>query len=55
MYIGGFVLVGLVFLVIAVVAVVFGFIDKTIDGPLAVLATALISGVLGGLFGYAKQ
>ena len=54
-YTGGFVLVGVVFLVIAVAVVVLALNKTTIPESLTVLATALVSGVIGGLFGYAQQ
>lgn len=54
-YIGGFVLVGFVFVVTAGLALVLVLNDKAVPEWSSTLATALISGVIGGLFGYAKQ
>ena len=54
-YLGGFVLVGIVFLGIIAVAIVLGINNKTVPDPFWTVATALGSGVIGGLFGYAKQ
>lgn len=51
----GFGLVGVVFAVLAVVVVVLVSDDKLVPDSMATLATALISGTIGGLFGYAKQ
>lgn len=52
---GGFWLVGIVFLVTAGLAVVLILNDKEVPDWLSTFATALVSAVLGGLFGYAKQ
>ncbi|MEP1126312.1 MAG: hypothetical protein ABJH68_20715 [Ilumatobacter sp.] len=54
-YFGGFILVGLVFLVTAALALILVLDDKSVPDWMATLATALVSGVVGGLFGYAKQ
>lgn len=54
-YMGGFILVGLVFLVTAALALVLVLDDKSVPDWMSTLATALISGVVGGLFGYARQ
>lgn len=48
-------MVGIVFLILATLAVVLLLNNKSIPDSMATLATALISGVIGGLFGYAKQ
>lgn len=49
-YLGGFVLVGIVFLGIITVAIILGVNDKTVPEPFWTVATALGSGVIGGLF-----
>lgn len=54
-FLGGFVLVGVVFVVLAVVAVILVSDDKSVPDSLSTLATALVSGMLGGLLGYAQQ
>lgn len=54
-FIGGYVLVAVVFIVLIVPVVVLQLNDKTLSSSITTLATALISAVLGGLFGYAKQ
>ncbi len=54
-YLGGFLLVGLVFLTTALVAMFLVLDDKEVPESLATLGTALGSGIVGGLFGYAKQ
>jgi len=54
-YLGGFWLVAMVFVVTAAVAVVLILNDKSVPDWLSTLATALGSGIIGGLFGYAKQ
>ena len=54
-YTGGFALAGIVFVVTAAAAVALVLDGKQLPDSLTVLATALISGVIGGLFGYAKQ
>lgn len=54
-YMGGFILVGLVFVVTSALALVLVLDDKSVPDWMSTLATALISGVIGGLFGYARQ
>jgi hypothetical protein len=54
-YTGGFWLLGSVFVVIAGVTIWLVLQDKAVPESVMVLATALVSGVIGGLFGYAKQ
>lgn len=54
-YLGGFTLVGIVFAITAAVALVLVLSDKAVPDWVSTLATALVSGVVGGLFGYAKQ
>lgn len=54
-YMGGFVLVGVVFIVTAALAALVLLNDKLVPDWIGILATALVSGVVGGLFGYAKQ
>jgi hypothetical protein len=54
-YTGGFVLLGVVFLISAALVAVVVLSEKTVPDWLAVLATALVSGLVGGLFGFAKQ
>lgn len=54
-YVGGFWLAGCVFLL--TMALVFGLVlaGKPVPDWIGTLATALASGVIGGLFGYAQQ
>ena len=54
-YVGGFVLVGIVFVVTAALALVLVLDGKAVPEWMSTLATALGSGVIGGLFGYARQ
>ena len=54
-YMGGFILVGLIFLVMAVLVAILLLENKTVPDSLWTMSTALVSGVVGGLFGYAKQ
>lgn len=54
-YVGGFLLVGIIVLLVLVALIIVLLKDKTMPDALWVLATAVTSGVLGGLFGYAKQ
>ena len=54
-YIGGFVLVGFIFFILAALVAVLLLKDKTVPESLWTLSTALASGIVGGLFGYAKQ
>lgn len=54
-YQGGFVLVGLIFVGTVVLALLLVLDDKSVPEWMAALATALGSGIIGGLFGYAKQ
>lgn len=54
-YTGGFWLLGIVFVASAVVTISLVLFDKTVPDSVTVLATVLVSGVIGGLFGYAKQ
>ncbi len=54
-YQGGFILVGVIFVATVVAAVVVLLNGGEIPEWLSTLATALGSGIIGGLFGYAKQ
>ncbi len=54
-YTGGFWLLGIVFAIIVAATVAIVLNNKTVPEALTILATALVSGVVGGLFGYAKQ
>lgn len=54
-FIGGFVLVGVVFVATVVLALVLILNNKDAPEWLSTMATALASGIIGGLFGYAKQ
>ena len=54
-YQGGMLLVGVVFLTTALVTMALVLDDKEVPEWLATVATALGSGIIGGLFGYAKQ
>lgn len=54
-YTGAFWLVGVVFVTTAVLAAVLVLNDKSVPDWMSVLATAAISGLVGGLFGYAQQ
>lgn len=46
---------GLIFLVTAALALFLVLNDKGVPEWMSTLATALGSGIIGGLFGYAKQ
>jgi hypothetical protein len=54
-YTGGFVLVGLIFVVTAALTLILVLGNRSVPEWISTLATALASGVIGGLFGYAKQ
>lgn len=54
-YLGAFVLVGTVFVLTAILVIVLVLKGKTVPDWIPTLVTALTSGVIGGLFGYAKQ
>jgi hypothetical protein len=54
-YTGGFVLVGVIFVLTMVVVVLLILAGKAVPEGMSILATALGSGIIGGLFGYAKQ
>lgn len=54
-YVGGFVLVGFIFLLTTAMATIVVLDDKSVPEWLSTLATALGSATLGGLFGYSRQ
>ncbi len=53
MYLGGYALVGVIFVVTIAAVVLMG--STGVPEWMSTLATALGSGIIGGLFGYAKQ
>lgn len=54
-YIGGLILVGLIIVIVGSLALILTLEDKELPEAVVTLATALASGIIGGLFGYAKQ
>lgn len=54
-YLGGFLLVGVIFALTIVAAVILVLKDKSVPDWLSTLSTGLGSAIVGGLFGYAKQ
>jgi hypothetical protein len=54
-YISGFVLVGVIFVVTAALTALLVMNGNSVPEWTSTLATALGSGIIGGLFGYAKQ
>ena len=54
-YDGAFMLLGGVFALVVIAATTIVLLGKSVPESLSILATALVSGVVGGLFGYAKQ
>jgi hypothetical protein len=54
-FVAGFILIGIVFITVAVVTAILVTDDHNLPDAVAALATALVSGVVGGLFGLARQ